>query len=105
MLGSVSTIKLSKSFADVANEEPMFPGSLPLLPGEDAQAYHKLRARITEAVNPADLFEMIWADDIVNDEWELGRIRRAKAVLIESERDRAETIKTLPLLCGPAEDD
>jgi hypothetical protein len=54
-------------------------GTLPLLQGEDAADYERLRATVIAEMKPADFMEMIWTNDIIYLEWEIVRFRRAKA--------------------------
>jgi hypothetical protein len=54
-------------------------GTLPLLQGEDASDYERLRATVITEMKPADLMEKIWTNDIIYLEWEIVRFRRAKA--------------------------
>src|SRR5215468_3028624 len=50
-----------------------------LFEGEDAAGYDNLLARIWGALQPRDVFEQIWARDIVDLVWEIFRLRRMKA--------------------------
>ena len=54
-------------------------GTLPLLQGEDAADYGRLRATVIAEMKPTDFMEMIWTNDIIYLEWEIIRLRRAKA--------------------------
>ncbi|HMF25431.1 MAG TPA: hypothetical protein VKG24_25355 [Pseudolabrys sp.] len=54
-------------------------GTLPLLQGEDAADYGRLRATVIAEMKPTDFMEMIWTNDIIYLEWEIIRFRRAKA--------------------------
>src|SRR5215471_12844166 len=54
-------------------------GTLPLLLGEDAADYGRLRATVIAEMKPTDFMEMIWTNDIIYLEWEIIRFRRAKA--------------------------
>jgi len=57
-------------------------GPPPLFEGEDAAAYDELSARIADAMNPADIFEELWARDIIDGDWEAFRLRRLQASLM-----------------------
>src|ERR1700674_814547 len=57
-------------------------GDPPLIPGEDRVAYDELLARVSAAVEPADIFEEIWVRDVVDHEWEVLRLRRLKVNLL-----------------------
>ena len=54
-------------------------GSLPLLQGEEASDYERLRDVVIAEMKPADFMEVIWTNDIIYLEWEIIRFRRAKA--------------------------
>jgi hypothetical protein len=62
-------------------------GEPPLLRGEDAGAYHKLRDQIAEEVEPRDLIEWWRTKDVVDHCWEIRRLRRFKALFVEIRRD------------------
>ena len=49
-----------------------------LIEGESSTAYDGLLARISGAVNPADILEEIWVRDVVDLVWETFRLRRLK---------------------------
>jgi hypothetical protein len=51
---------------------------------EDGPSYETLRARVAEAVRPADFVEEIWMHEVVELVWETVRLRRQKAALINS---------------------
>jgi hypothetical protein len=59
-------------------------GPPPLLEGESQEVYDTLLARVTGTVNPKDIFEEMWAHDIVNLVWEILRLRRLKVALLSS---------------------
>ena len=64
-----------------------------LLPGECAAEYDGLLASIVAAVKPADAIEAIWTKDVVDKIWEVNRLQRFKARLLEAGREQAlETI-------------
>jgi hypothetical protein len=50
-----------------------------LFAGEDAAGYETLLTRIWSTLQPRDVFEQIWARDIVDLVWEIFRLRRMKA--------------------------
>lgn len=58
-------------------------GSPPLLKGEDVAAYQELADKISEAINPVDAIEELWARDIVDLFWDSLRLRRLRVKLIE----------------------
>ena len=55
-----------------------------LLAGEDSAAYNDLLARVTGHLKPTDIFEAIWAREIVDLIWETQRWRRHQAGLIKT---------------------
>ena len=59
-------------------------GSPPLIPGENLADYQKMLALVLMRVRPKqDFFEHLWVRDVVNLEWEVRRLRRLKASLLE----------------------
>jgi hypothetical protein len=59
-------------------------GPSPLIKGEDPAAYDDLVARIRAVLRPADVIEEIWARDIADLAWEVFRLRRLKASLMQA---------------------
>src|SRR5215472_18174081 len=57
-------------------------GPPPLFKGEDAATYDELSARIAGAMNAVDIFDEIWAGDIVDCDWTVFRLRRLQANLM-----------------------
>jgi hypothetical protein len=53
-----------------------------LLEGEDAGAYDALYGHIRTAVAPRDVLEEIWARDVVDNLWEMLRLKRLKVSLM-----------------------
>ena len=51
----------------------------PLFSDEDPAAYRAFVDRAFATVKPTDVIEEMWADDIVDHSWEVGRARAAKA--------------------------
>lgn len=68
-------------------------GSPPLLKGEDVAAYQELADKISEAINPVDAIEELWARDIVDLFWDSLRLRRLRVKLIEG--TKSEGLKRL----------
>jgi hypothetical protein len=64
------------------------PGNRPLFAGEDATAYDALLGRVSDVVKPADVLEEIWLQDVVELSWEVARLRRTKAELLNSSAHR-----------------
>jgi hypothetical protein len=59
-------------------------GPPPLLEGEDAAAYDQLLERIYAAVQPGDILEEIFTNDVVSLAWEILRWRRLKSSLLQT---------------------
>jgi hypothetical protein len=57
-------------------------GPSPVLLGEDPTAFEALRRTIADSVKPTDAIEEIWARDVAELVWEVGRLRRLKAALL-----------------------
>jgi hypothetical protein len=57
-------------------------GPPPLFDGENAADYDELSERIIGAINPANIFEELWVEDIVDSDWKLSRLRRLQATLM-----------------------
>jgi hypothetical protein len=65
-------------------------GPPPLFEGEDVAAFDELYGRVCAAVKPVDVIDEMLTVDVVSEEWEILRWRRAKANLI-----RTGTLKEL----------
>lgn len=55
-------------------------GPPPLLDGENVGAYDALCDRIRSEIAPRDVFEEIWARDLVDNLWLTLRLRRPKSI-------------------------
>src|SRR5262245_39976556 len=55
-----------------------------LVAGESSEAYDSLFARIRAVVEPADVLEEIWVRDVADLAWEVSRLRRIKAHLMQA---------------------
>jgi hypothetical protein len=66
---------------DVVTKLSLF-GPPPLVAGEDSVGYDQLLERVSGAVRPGDIFEEIWVRDLVDNTWEIFRLRRARKALI-----------------------
>ena len=55
-----------------------------LVAGESSEAYDGLHARIRAVVEPADMLEEIWVRDVTDLAWEVSRLRRIKAHLMQA---------------------
>ncbi|HML11852.1 MAG TPA: hypothetical protein VK456_01015 [Xanthobacteraceae bacterium] len=64
-------------------------GKPPLLKDEDANLYDALFSRVVAAARPRDAFEWMLLRDYADLAWEIFRLRRAKAALIDTNRRSA----------------
>jgi hypothetical protein len=62
-------------------------GVPPLLSTEDPRLYWEMLDRFAESVAPRNTIEWLWVKDIVDLSWEIARLRRYRALLIERKRD------------------
>jgi hypothetical protein len=62
-------------------------GDPPLLSTEDPNLYWDMFDRFAEFVEPKNIIEWLWLKDIVDLNWEITRLRRYRALLIERERE------------------
>jgi len=62
-------------------------GDPPLLGTEDPNLYWDMFDRFAEFVDPKNIIEWLWVKDIVDLSWEIARLRRYRALLIERERE------------------
>src|SRR5215472_3123239 len=63
-------------------------GDPPLLSTEDPTLYWEMLDRFAAFVEPKNICEWFWTKNIVDLNWEIGRLRRYRVLLIESERER-----------------
>ena len=61
-------------------------GPPPLLEGEDPAAYEALLKGVRESVAPEGLIEDLWVRDVVDITWDILRVRRIKAMLVNAAR-------------------
>lgn len=59
-------------------------GPPPLLPNESRADYEGLKARLKAKIAPRDVIEEIWLRDILDLQWEVLRMRRLKALLLNN---------------------
>jgi hypothetical protein len=64
-------------------------GSPPILRTEDPEVYWKLAAAMVQDVGPANVVELMYAKDIVDDTWEIRELRKHKAQRLMSKRSKA----------------
>jgi hypothetical protein len=50
-----------------------------MMPGENAADYHAFVAGVRADIKPVGFLEQMWVGDIVNNAWEIARLRRVKA--------------------------
>jgi len=74
---------------------PACLGPPPVIEGEDADAYEQLLAMVIEVVKPVDIMDWFWVRDIADLQWEILRLRRAKANYVEKEARNAVEVKVL----------
>ena len=78
------TAKLPIEIQIVPSGEPDFFGAPPLIQGENPADYQALLKRVSVAVRPRDFLDEIWVRDIVDLYWEMLRLRRLKAGLLNA---------------------
>jgi hypothetical protein len=74
-------------------------GPPPLINGEDLNSYEELLARICGVVKPADILGHILVRDVIDNSWEVLRLRRLQANLMQAHAYRGMR-KTLSPLVG-----
>jgi hypothetical protein len=76
-----------KSIRSVPRDIQALFGDPPLLSTEDPNLYRDMLHRFAEFVDPKNIIEWLWVKDIVDLSWEIARLRRYRALLIERERE------------------
>jgi hypothetical protein len=61
-------------------------GDAPLLSTEDPGLYWEMLDRFAASVEPTNVIEWLWVKDVADLSWEIARLRRYRALLIESRR-------------------
>jgi hypothetical protein len=104
-----TTLELSKAKAETSKNIRGGPvsklsifGPPPLVAGEDSAGYDQLLERVSGTVKPRDIFEEIWTRDLVDNTWEILRLRRGKKALIGNGMPDALESALLPYF-GPQE--
>src|SRR3569623_1002704 len=64
-------------------------GPVPLIAGDDEEAYSEFKSRILNSLNPLDAVEELLADHIVNRGWEIARWRRSRAAYLTAQVPQA----------------
>src|SRR5215470_2244184 len=80
-MSSVTTA-VTNALATSADTSVLGPAIL--VAGESSEAYDGLFARIRAVVEPADMLEEIWVRDVTDLAWEVSRLRRIKAHLMQA---------------------
>lgn len=65
-------------------------GNPVLLPGEDPQKYEALFDEIWATIDPADIFERFWVEDLTAQIWEAARYRRMMSKVLVAGQVRVE---------------
>jgi hypothetical protein len=60
----------------------------PVIYGEDAAAYTQLTTKILAVIKPGDFIEEMFARDVIDLFWEVTRLRRLKAGLLDANRGK-----------------
>jgi hypothetical protein len=76
------TTSVTNPLAMSSNTSVLGPATL--VAGESSEAYDSLFARIRAVVEPADMLEEIWVRDVTDLAWEVSRLRRIKAHLMQA---------------------
>jgi hypothetical protein len=62
--------------------------------GEDISRYNGLLTAVCQAVKPKDFIDCIWVRDIVDDQWDILRLREVKAGMITAAAESPELAVT-----------
>jgi len=81
---TTSTVTTSIPNTLAASSDSGVLGPAILVAGESSEAYDSLFARIRAVVEPADMLEEIWVRDVTDLAWEVSRLRRIKAHLMQA---------------------
>jgi hypothetical protein len=77
---------MPKSALRIPDEILALFGSPPVLKTEDSKAYCAQRDRVAEIVKPKNIIEWMWVNDVVYHSWDIARLRRFKALIVEEQR-------------------
>ena len=80
----MSSVTTGVTNALVTSSDTSVLGPAMLIAGESSEAYDGLLARIRAVVEPADILEEIWVRDVTDLAWEVSRLRRIKAHLMQA---------------------
>ena len=59
-------------------------GERPLIRGESADEYDRLRDAIAEVIKPTNFIESMWVKDLADSSWELDRAKQVRTKLLEA---------------------
>jgi len=90
------SLVVKDGIASVPEEIKMLWGSPPILPSEDVEIYYLIAAQFARTVKPKDIIEWFWVRDILDLAWEIRRLRRFKADIIECKQVNCDTPYFLP---------
>ena len=76
-----------KSLRSIPADIQALFGDPPLLSTEDPARYRDMLDRFAESIAPRNIIEWLWVKDIVDLSWEIPRLRRYRALLIERARE------------------
>src|SRR5215468_7898330 len=79
----MSSVTTGVTHALATSSDTSVLGPATLVAGESSEAYDGLFARIRAVVEPADMLEEIWVRDVTDLAWEVSRLRRIKAHLMQ----------------------
>lgn len=79
-------------------------GPPPVIAGEDANEFAELLARVREGVKPVGIIEEIWVRDVVELVWDIRRLRRLKANLLQANAHKGLQRLLKPLVDWPESD-
>jgi hypothetical protein len=79
--------RAEKALRCVPSDIQALLGDPPLLTTEDPNLYWEMLDRFAEFVEPRNIIEWLWLKDIADLSWEINRLRRYRAMIIENERE------------------
>ena len=86
--------KLKEEAAELTvKDNDAYFGLPPILESEDLSAYQHFLKQVSDCLKPEDVLEMIWVRDVVDQQWDIDRMRRIKAALIDL--GRRETLEAV----------
>ena len=64
-------------------------GEPPLLAGENIKDYEALEHSIRLSIKPVDVLEAMWTRDMVDAQWEILRLKKIKAAILDASKHRS----------------